>query len=406
MDSTTIESRIRDLDKSPMFNLFLSNKELFHSNFLKWYLEVCNPGAVVRLFNLENEIRVRSPIRVECSRESKHIDLDVKIFEKEMIDDSDPLYRIIVENKFKSVPQSEQLSKYYYMITDEKQFKNDKTKFVLLSLIEPGFDINSMRTIIGDWVRIDYTHIVDVLSSERVSSKIEKSYYEKLVSDYCEFVITLDHIAKEFINGLKDNADFLDHDDDLWREISSRHLHDLFDKIRYSFLAEAIKSKLDKAVTPIGPGGLFSLPRLSIAVDYGFTRGTGLTSVDVICRSKNENTPGLSLVIQLQNRNLKLAVQSSKHFADFRGIAEKILDNGYGKNNEKWFDFSRIIDESVRGENVYPLKDEKKFNKYGNTFLYKSIKFRKPMTLGSIVDVILDYIIIAVRLADDGRWFE
>jgi hypothetical protein len=62
-------------------------------------------------------------------------------------------------------------------------------------------------------------------------------------------------------------------------------------------------------------------------------------------------------------------------------IAKKIKDE---LENNLWFDFSKTFPKAK----VYP-KPEKGFNKYGETFFYKSVKLGTKLRIKDIVDIIL-----------------
>lgn len=64
MDISIIEQNILNLSKSPLFYLFSSSKELFHTNFWYWLYQL-DSSKVLKLFG-EN-----STTDIECQRESK-----------------------------------------------------------------------------------------------------------------------------------------------------------------------------------------------------------------------------------------------------------------------------------------------------------------------------------------------
>ena len=106
------------LDKSPMFKLSLSSKELFHSNFLEW-LSVVSPDKFKVLINKMADCEITWPNVWRVKREYNNFDLCIVAYDQyedtadEKIDD-DPDFRIlvVVENKVKSIPYKEQLDRY------------------------------------------------------------------------------------------------------------------------------------------------------------------------------------------------------------------------------------------------------------------------------------------------------
>lgn len=112
---------IEYLKTSPMFNLSLSSKELFHSNFLYWIWKL-DPNTfkslMARLLNISTD-DLKWGDEWEVVREYNSFDLCVKYCDKESnneetgarkIDYGDVL--LVIENKVKSIPYKGQLHKY------------------------------------------------------------------------------------------------------------------------------------------------------------------------------------------------------------------------------------------------------------------------------------------------------
>ncbi|MGM3307971.1 PD-(D/E)XK nuclease family protein [Anabaena sp. WFMT] len=116
-----IESIINELKVLPLFNLSLSSKELFHSNFLAWICEIY-PKILGVVFADYLEHDVSSCEISNVYREYKKIDLTLKYSHGETL---------IIENKVKSLPDLEQLKKY--------SLEHPNVNFLLLSLVEPNF---------------------------------------------------------------------------------------------------------------------------------------------------------------------------------------------------------------------------------------------------------------------------
>ena len=142
--SKTVKDVVDKLRNNPVFRMSLASKELFHSNMLAWLLESCDSDdnllseiakALAKLFmpkqDSENGYKVLTVLR-----EKSHLDLiivflpdneDFKshdwteiedVFQNSGSDDQDLLEKlqkncrfVVVENKFKSIPDKEQLKK-------------------------------------------------------------------------------------------------------------------------------------------------------------------------------------------------------------------------------------------------------------------------------------------------------
>ena len=113
MTKKEIRQRLHQLKESPLFNLSLGSRELFHSNFLYW-LGGMYKDEVGTLF-----ARFISDRSGDCSledfpqRERENIDLQFHFKNGT---------KLIVENKVKSIPYKEQLARY-----TEEQLRVDGT---------------------------------------------------------------------------------------------------------------------------------------------------------------------------------------------------------------------------------------------------------------------------------------
>jgi len=110
------DSNLSELNQNPMFRLSLGAKELFHSNFLAFLFEQSECSdlqkALLKEFGVGN---LRYDFEIETFRERNNFDLIVWVKPKEYENEDDFLNKchlIFIENKFKSVPNKEQLDSY------------------------------------------------------------------------------------------------------------------------------------------------------------------------------------------------------------------------------------------------------------------------------------------------------
>ena len=101
------------LQKSPMFQLSLSSKELFHSNFLYWIWKNSPELFKNVIDELYKSVGKESPTKswpdeFVVTREHKHFDLSV--FSKD--NDKNEKILLVIENKVKSIPYQSQLDAY------------------------------------------------------------------------------------------------------------------------------------------------------------------------------------------------------------------------------------------------------------------------------------------------------
>lgn len=152
-----------ELKKSPIFNMSLSSKELFHSNFIAWVLETY-PKQMAEFFSekLSNVDEI-----TEIQREKQNIDISFKLGNTV----------VLIENKVKSIANIEQLQKY----TDK--FKNEVNKeLVLLSLKDSKISDKELKNIF--WKKLSYKDLLEAFGKLGFQNK----YHESLITDYVSFV--------------------------------------------------------------------------------------------------------------------------------------------------------------------------------------------------------------------------
>ena len=352
-----MKETIEKLKKSPLFNLSLSSKELFHSNFLYW-LGNTYPLEFGSLFSGFLNKQPEDFSIKEIFREKESIDLSFNYSNGQ---------EVLIENKIKSLPYIGQLAKYSEKHTNWKNY-------ILLSLAEPMFfqSQNKMEINGAIWHYLSYTDLQLML--QPIPERIKNEYHRQLIIDYCEFISGLIKINEYCVIDGEELFDFHSiKTNQLYRQLIDLRLHDFYLKKKYELLAYEIYKKLNKPGKNLTP---FSLPlnwnseTPVIYMGYGMTRSLGLMDMKYLI------APNIALGIQIQGEHYRMVVE------DTRGkIAGKIKNE---LANDLWFDFSKTFPKSK----VYP-KPEKGFNKYGETFFYKSVKLGTKLKIKDIVDVIL-----------------
>lgn len=246
---TTYKDAINDLKTSPMFNLSLSSKELFHSNFLYWLSIVSRQSFKELMKELGVDTHIWIEKEWEVRREYNNLDLCV-VQENKIL--------LVVENKVKSIPSKKQLFDY-----DEKIKKANngidlsKNNKILLSLTIPTSNNDN-------WEWKGYDKISDFLSN----IKLENEYHQKLIEDYVKFVNKLLYLIKIWEQSTNDNEIFLldykvkETNDDVeektncdcdrmliapsyYKQAQELRIHDLFGKYRTSILNEKLKKLIE-----------------------------------------------------------------------------------------------------------------------------------------------------------------
>lgn len=142
-----MDTFVEELQNNPIFQLSLSSKELFHSNFLAWLAEDKNTRGI---FNQLMRDWMNDPDwdfndeKMMVKREYKNFDFcicqKVRNYHTEKEEDQEEKYIpgaiiFVLENKFKSLPYKEQLEKYHEKVIQlniqglkDQEKENEKKK--------------------------------------------------------------------------------------------------------------------------------------------------------------------------------------------------------------------------------------------------------------------------------------
>ena len=189
------ETFVKELKNNVAFQLSLSSKELFHSNFLAWLAEDEKTRGVFNellhtCFGVDWDF---NPDTIMVKREYKNFDLCIcqKVKDEKTGDGAEKYIPgavlFVLENKFKSIPYKEQLIKYQEHISELNKGTDVQTNYILLSLTE-NFTGN------GNWKFVSYSQYIEALS--KANEKLQaNSCYHELIVKYCEFIrLFSDHI--------------------------------------------------------------------------------------------------------------------------------------------------------------------------------------------------------------------
>lgn len=350
-----MEQIIQHLSSSPLFNLSLASKELFHSNFISW---LCNKykaemGELFSSFigNKSGNLKIR-----DCKRESKNIDLTITFENFEVL---------YIENKVKSVPYEEQLNTY--------ETKTVGSNYLLLTLINPEIQSNSWKVLKYS----DFAKLLEIFNNNNFDS------YEKLlISDYISFIKSLSDLSNYLqINFESDKFDF---NSNLYVELKKIRLHDLYSKFKYDQLAHRIY-ELNRNVFP---KSFFDVDHTNILdkdcliVNSGMMNGKGLVFIYIPFYSSMGTT------IFLDGSRLGLGF-----YGDDITKVEKLKN----KLHERFVNYIPIKYEYILGPKRKKSNDIwNKFNK--GKYLYKATILNNKITITELIDYINKYIRLAKKL--------
>lgn len=345
--SMILDEAFQILENSPLSSLSLGSKELFHSNFLWWFVKQ-NPVQGGVIFGDFIERNRGQAIAKPPLREKENIDLRLTFADGQ---------ELIIENKVKSLPYKQQLESYAK--------KTPNSSHLLLTFEEPEF----LKSLDPSWAFLSYSDLSDRMHSHL--SEIQDPYQRCLVADYVDFVRALAEIDK----GTAINFESDDYSFPLSAKLAELRLNDFYLKKKYEKIAIETHRRLvalfsdDQVKLNISPADP-SVRLGDFIVNTGFSRSQGLLDVFV------KLTDDVMLGVQLQAGQYRLIVCSIR---DPRNCEVTARDLG-----NAWFDFSRF-GEAIR---EYPKAGE--FNKYGERFLYRRVQVDQPYKVGQLIQYMIN----------------
>lgn len=358
-----INTAVAALKKSPLFNLSLASKELFHSNFLAWVLEKKDDQARILLHELAGKKDFVLETLV-VTREENNFDLTLMVK-----DHSGNQCRIVIENKVKSIPSQAQLNGY-----SVKLIKNpkgvDETITILLSLTTPEFfkGAECYKPAQGGpaWRYFGYAELLDCLNH----GKSEDPYHEALLTDYKNFVRNLIDLQAAIQGAFDGDSGALINpfdwprkkDKSLYSELKTIRMHDIFEKWRMLAIQEKLMRMVREKDAEV-------LNRLTIS--SGFTNGLGL--LEIWPEGKHQNS---FFKIQLQGTQLRQVLQKDTAGAQDEVFkqAERLL------KDSQWF-------RARNGDQLPECGAEENYHfcKYGRGFVYRHEQLKDIPRLSDLV---------------------
>lgn len=358
------------LRESPLFNVSLASKELFHSNFLAWLFTTYprESGALLSKFLMETH---EPPYVTEVLREFRNRDLTIRFSDGQ---------ELVIENKVKSLPYLEQLREYS---ADAELHQ----RFLLLSLLPPPFSSKGGVKIDGaTWRILTYGELARML--EELRGKIADTYHAAMISDYIAFIAAFSELFSSRVtdgNTRWNDAMRAPHGMTLG-DLRELRIGDIYQKLQYEWFAETLRAELDSRFPGIvrisGRGEV--CPASSIRIGHGMTRGTGLVEASYVL------VPGLYVTVQVQDNAYKQMLQGYPGYgARSRDVANRLFEK------QLWFGFSGLGD----GLQEYP-RGSKRFNGYGETDFYRSVKIPASMTVSDVRKAFCDDIERIIKNCD------
>lgn len=345
---------------SPLFQLSLGSKELFHSNFIAW-LAGKYPKHVGKLFAPYLKDTSGDLTITQINRELKNIDVHLYFANGQ---------ELILENKVKSIPYIEQLEEYCEGHTPNQNF-------LLLTLTRPEFaQVEKIPVLDTFWHTMSYLELATAL--KKLVPEMTGQYDKLILEDYIFFITFISESLQNVNVSETDHFTFYKPDTDpTLALLQNIRMADVYLKIKYQSLGALLAKRLRQELldTKINFGTRpKQLERGTIYITPGMIRAQGL--IDVIYLLEDN----LYASIQLQgNRYSQLLQGYGGYGKATRQYAERLLEE------KRWFNFAHVSDSVV----VYPKNETKVFNKYGETDFYQSVNLNERYTVGQIIDIIV-----------------
>lgn len=264
-----MDTFVEKLNNNPIFQLSLSSKELFHSNFLAWLAEDKNTQTLFKKSLstwLGEDTFDYNTDCMEVKREYKNFDFS--ICEKIINDEESETgkIRLVLENKFKSIAYKAQLDNYKKKVdalneeADKAQCKAElnlkrlntakfnnwkenaklpKTKYILLTLAEDFLDKEAVKE--SGWIIVTYADYSKTLHDNL--DLVKDKFYKELLEKYCEFIDAFYTYTNNCLEQIKytDNWEILKNED-----FSTLRCNDIWQKLVMHQCALQLAKKLEK----------------------------------------------------------------------------------------------------------------------------------------------------------------
>lgn len=206
-----IDEIIIKLKSSPLFYLFLSSRELFHTNFWYW-LSTINKIETLKLFSektCDGRLIFKREHNQAFDDDKSKVDLLISC-------DNNPY--IVIENKVKDFPAKSQLQRI------KNSFNDGRLQYILVTLFF------SPEIVFEGWKIKTYRNISEVIFPENFT---DNEYHKKLIQDYKEFIYNLSELSHSLpINQEYDFAN--SYNSELFHKLNEIKLWESYQKLRAS----------------------------------------------------------------------------------------------------------------------------------------------------------------------------
>lgn len=370
---------VNSLQSSPLFQLSLTSKELFHSNFLYWlgvtYRDLfketfsnlgCRTAAWPEGWTVEREYKAAKSIS---------LDLCVKGPGKR-----GKIY-LILENKVKSIPNQQQLNRYVAI-----RNVAPTCDFILLSLAtdfpdKDQIDVNSG----GKWIVWNYGDLAAALDKALTSCGGNvRPFHKAILEDYIQMVRGLDDLFGHLT--VDDNGRYCDNVSQVYANL---RMDDVYEKVRTSSIVEKLRNRLKKEfpnqtidikselkIEEIGESN--EKPLTKVYVDSGYTNKQGVVDAKVKINDR------YVLTVQIQGEQYRHAIE----WLQSQGNASK----NWTATQKEYFVCQKLNFFDVT-KFPYPQKSTRSnglYGKFKDDFLYRYRKIKDNETVDNVLNEVVN----------------
>ncbi|MCX7545347.1 PD-(D/E)XK nuclease family protein [Marinicella gelatinilytica] len=325
-----IKNSIGRLKRNPLFQMSLGSKELFHSNIIAWLMESNIHIAEIIFQHWGLLTKEQKLVSIKIEREKYYIDLLIDI----KLNDSNEML-VVIENKLKSIPNKEQLDKYYESINKKKVYAGKEIQFILLTLVQPKFNVKPDK-----WNIKNYSTLSNALIQAKNLGSTEIDFFSinHFLKAYKSFIDTLVLMNNAVLKTR--HYDYYSKNHLVMNDLRTIKLHDIFLKIAHHKISEKVISKL-KVYPQLRCTSLNeSESEFDFSVYSGFSNSSGLT--------------GLRILIY-KNKKIKLFIGVQLQAKQFRYYTEVISSDGSIAETKSHINFSKDLEV----KNLWFLKTNK-----------------------------------------------
>ena len=351
------------LRAEPLFHLSLRSKELFHSDFLAWFVGAAPDAATAVFAEWAGKSAAGTGVKEpSVERERDHLDLRI------LLPGRAPL---VIENKVFSLPDEDQLAKYGKKISSG-------TACVLLSLTDPRWDGGHRSLGEHDWAYRSYGGLADQISTAVREHRPSQGFHADLIAHYAELCRLLVRVRD--LCGVKgaDLDEPVQLPDEALRRVRSVRIHDAVQKLR----ARQIEQTLRKELAPDLPA------EVDLSSGYAARARTPLLQAFVpVADATRPREERDQIGWQFEGEQFRLAVRvgdpnpTGKKDPARRAAREAYVEERYGSFFD--FDFAGV------GTAPHPAP-KKSWNGYEPDFVYR---YRRvgDITVGRLVELARHY---------------